>query len=122
MMCHRSLKLLIAFAGLKSIDLGYNKLTVLPADLTSRYKDSLKTLILWNNLLVALPPDIGQCTSLTDLKVRNLTPLHTIILWNNFVVTKLLEIAQCASTTHLQVCGPSDIPILDDRSCGLTPS
>ena len=57
--------------GIKSLDLGYNKLTVLPSDLTLHCAQTLKALVLWNNLLVSLPPEIVRCTNLTDLKVGN---------------------------------------------------
>mmetsp|Transcript_19219 Transcript_19219/g.47141 ORF Transcript_19219/g.47141 Transcript_19219/m.47141 type:complete len:382 (+) Transcript_19219:141-1286(+) len=61
----------MATPGLKSIDLGFNKLTVLPGDLIIKFAPTLRSLTLWNNLLVALPPEIVLCTNLTELKVGN---------------------------------------------------
>mmetsp|Transcript_4878 Transcript_4878/g.11665 ORF Transcript_4878/g.11665 Transcript_4878/m.11665 type:complete len:378 (+) Transcript_4878:394-1527(+) len=58
-------------SDVKSIDLGYNKITVLPSDLTLSCFHTLKSLVLWNNLLVSLPPEIVRCTNLTDLKLGN---------------------------------------------------
>lgn len=55
----------------RSIDLGYNKLTVIPSDLTLHCEGTIQSLVLWNNYLVSLPPEIARCTKLTDLKLGN---------------------------------------------------
>ena len=57
--------------NIRSIDLGYNKLTVMPSDLTIHCEKTLKSLVIWNNFLVSLPPEIVRCTNLTELKLGN---------------------------------------------------
>mmetsp|Transcript_27725 Transcript_27725/g.54201 ORF Transcript_27725/g.54201 Transcript_27725/m.54201 type:complete len:379 (+) Transcript_27725:54-1190(+) len=64
-------KFVLEVEDVQSIDLGYNKLTVLPSNLTLSCFATLKSLVLWNNLLVSLPPEIVRCTNLTDLKLGN---------------------------------------------------
>jgi hypothetical protein len=95
------------------LNLGYNKLTTLPAEIGNL--TSLEKLDLWSNELTTLPAEIGNLASLEKLYLRNnklttlpaeignLTSLEKLDLWSNKLTTLPAEIGNLTSLRQLDL-------------------
>ena len=98
-------------SALRTLDLGYNKLTSLPAEIGQL--TSLTVLYLSCNKLTSLPAEIGQLTSLKGLslvenqltslpaEIGQLTSLKLLHLDKNQLTSLPAEIGQLTSLEHL---------------------